>query len=176
MFGILIRERGGAFWGASVPWMTFGPHLPIPLQVSFVPEVGPSAQQNLRANVRAEIKERKGKGKGKGNRKQETSKKASEAASSGSNHDGDRRRKGKGKGKQSKVSAGKGSAKPSAEPNNSKKSKASKAGSNEQAEPRVLGCPTCRGSAKGCRICRRPGYKPRGPNKRKNSKAASQEV
>ena len=32
-------------------------------------------------------------------------------------------------------------------------------------EPRKLGCPTCRWSAGGCHICRRPGYKPRGPHK-----------
>ena len=31
---------------------------------------------------------------------------------------------------------------------------------------RVLGCPRCYYSKKGCSICRRPGYTPRGPNVR----------
>ena len=149
--------------------MTLELHLLIPLQVAFVSDVGPSAQQGLRAKVRDEIKERKGKGKG--NRKQ-TPKKAPAAASSGSNHDGDRctKGKGKGKGKQPKVAAGKGRVKPGADPKPNKKSKTCHAGSTEHANP--FGCPTCRYSANGCRICRRPGYKARGPNKRSTDKKA----
>ena len=43
-----------------------------------------------------------------------------------------------------------------------------KNGKAGKADP-GLGCPTCRYSSNGCRICRRPGYTPRGPNKKKHA-------
>ena len=30
--------------------------------------------------------------------------------------------------------------------------------------PKILGCPRCYFSKSGCSVCKRPGYKPRGPN------------
>ena len=41
---------------------------------------------------------------------------------------------------------------------------------DKEAPPAVnrqLGCATCRNSPGGCTVCRKPTYKPRGPNKRK---------
>ena len=34
------------------------------------------------------------------------------------------------------------------------------------AAPRQFGCSTCRWAVGGCQTCRKPGYKPRGPNSR----------
>ena len=41
----------------------------------------------------------------------------------------------------------------------------------ERTPDRPLGCPTCRGSKKGCHICRRPGYRPRGPRAKAKAKS-----
>jgi hypothetical protein len=41
----------------------------------------------------------------------------------------------------------------------------------ERTPDRPLGCPTCRGSKKGCHICRRPGYRPRGPRAKATAKS-----
>ena len=129
----------------------------------------PRAQQSLRAAVRDEIKERKGKGKGKGkNKKSSPEKKAvtKSAASSRPGQDGDRTR---GKlGKQGSAKAGKGNA--ASKSKNGRASSSSRTATDDQ-EQRALGCPTCRFAKKGCHICKRPGYKPRGPNRRSNPQA-----
>ena len=148
-------------------------------KADILPEVDPAAQRNLRTAVRKEIKDRKGKGKGKGkgNKKDSPQVKkgkiaAASAASSGStNHDAVRPR---GKGGRPKANAGKGkgtkctSSSPATPKNGKQKGSQSKE-AVEHAE-RELGCPTCRFSRKGCHICKRPNYRPRGPNKR-NRKA-----
>ena len=98
--------------------------------------VGPEQQRRLRASKKAEIAERKGKGKGRGGSKGAKAKAKAKSKT-----------KSNVKVKQTRVQA------------------AAPEALKADDEPRKLGCPTCRWSAGGCHICRRPGYKPRGPHK-----------
>ena len=133
-------------------------------QAKCVPEVDPTAQHNLRAMARDEIKERKGKGKGNGNKKA-ANKKYATAASSKTNQNNDGSAGG-GTSKQPTARKGKGPAASMQKTSDKKNSSNAK-----KQDDRVLGCPTCRFSKGGCHICRRPGYKPRGPNKRSKAGA-----
>ena len=146
-------------------WWGVGTHSPNSQEVSvvgFTPlkvfesgfdEVGPLQQQALRRTTKAAAK--KGKGKGKGKKKANPKQDAKVP-----------------KGK-TKTGQGKGKAKHDVPQKLSKgNSKASKADSRVKAglggpEARKLGCPTCRFAAKGCHICRKPNYRPRGPRTKK---------
>ena len=105
--------------------------------------MGPSEQQRLRKAAKELVKAAKGKGKGRGKKKA---------------------------GADTKPKKGKGGAVPKAAPKSSAKKKVPKLcggsdGAGLNLPKRKLGCPTCRFAAKGCHICRKPSYKPRGPRK-----------
>ena len=108
--------------------------------------MAPSQQNGLRKTAKELVKAAKGKGRGKSKKKV-----------------GD---------ESTKPKRGKGGAVPKAAPKLSAKTKVPKlcggsdgAGLKLPKAGRKLGCPTCRFSAKGCHICRKPTYTPRGPRK-----------
>ena len=139
----------------------------------------PHAQQRLRSNAKAEAKARKGKGKGqskKGKGKEQSKKGKGEGQSKKGKAEG-QSKKVKGKVQSKKANdgstAGKGRAN-SQKPrlpdpahdetqegvaSSSKKSPRKPAVSSPSVKK--FGCPTCRYAARGCHICKRPGYKPR---------------